>query len=194
MGGVRRENPGVPKIPGAHKSTSRLPITGEDFIFLPTREKLEDNTVNPLSRNVIHYVKLHGSFGWKSFKGLDSYVIGKEKERQVADEPLLSWYFDIFTKALSQPKRKLLLVGYGFRDRHVNEIIANSVKNNGLKLYIISPSQQLGFITKLKSEEYGEIILEGLSGYYPYSLLEIFPSDQSESHAWKEILSSYFNR
>lgn len=86
-----------------------------------------------------------------------------------------------------------MLIGYGFRDRHINEVIANSVKNNGLKVYIISPSEQSGFITKLKPEEYGETILGGLSGYYPYSLLEIFPSDQSESHAWMEILSSYFN-
>ena len=86
-----------------------------------------------------------------------------------------------------------MLIGYGFRDRHINEVIANSVKNNGLKVYIISPSEQSDFITKLTSEEYGEIILWGLSGYYPYALLEIFPSDQSESHAWREILSSYFN-
>lgn len=186
-------HPGVPKIPDTHKTIIKLPITREDFIYLPTLDKLQGNTVNPLSKNAIHYVKLHGSFGWKSIKGTDSYVIGKEKERRVADEPLLSWYFELFTNALSNSNRKLLLIGYGFKDRHINEVIANSIKNNGLKLYIISPSEQSGFIAKLKSVEYGEIILEGLSGYYPYTLLEIFPSDQSESHAWREILSSYFN-
>lgn len=186
-------HPGVPKIPNAHKTTIRLPIEKEDFIRIPTLDELKGSTVNPLSRNAIHYVKLHGSFGWKSAKGTDSYVIGKEKEKRVTDEPLLSWYFELLKNALSKSNRKLMLIGYGFRDRHINEVIANSVKNNGLKVYIISPSEQSEFITNLKSEEYGEIILGGLSGYYPYTLLDIFPSDQSDSHAWREILDSYFN-
>ena len=187
-------HPGVPKIPNPNKPIFNLSIENEDFINVPTLNELKNNKVNPLSRNVIHYVKLHGSFGWKSSKGADSYVIGKEKEKQVSDEPLLSWYFELFKNVLSEPNKKLLLIGYGFRDRHINEVIANSVENNGLKIYIISPSEQSSFMKNLKSEEYGEKILKGLSGYYPYKLLEIFPSDQSNSHAWKEILDSYFNR
>ena len=181
-------HPGVHRIPNVHKTTIRLPIEKEDFIFIPTLGELKDHKVNSLSRNAIHYVKLHGSFGWKSSKGGDSYVIGKEKEKHVTEEPLLSWYFELFKNALSESNRKLMLIGYGFRDRHINEVIANSVNNNGLKLFIISPSEQSEFITKLKSEKYGEKILKGLSGYYPYTLLDIFPSDQSESHAWREIL------
>ena len=185
-------HPGVHKIPGVHKTTIGLPIERNDFINLPTLDELKNNSVNQLSKNAIHYIKLHGSFGWISSKGINSYVIGKYKEKQVADEPLLSWYFDLLTNALSKPDRKLFLIGYGFRDRHINEVIANSVKSYGLKLYIISPSNQSGFITDLRSIEYGKIILQGLAGYFPYTLLEIFPSDQSASHAWREILESYF--
>lgn len=185
-------HPGVPKIPDAHKTTIRLPIERNDFINLPKLKELETNRVNQLSRNAIHYVKLHGSFGWMSSKGINSYVIGKDKINQVADEPLLSWYFELFKNALSQSNRKLFLIGYGFRDRHINEVLANSIKKYGSMLYIISPSDQSRFISNLKSVEYGEVLLKGLAGYFPYSLIEVFPSDQSESHAWREILESYF--
>ena len=120
-------HPRVPRIPNVHKTTIRLPIEKEDFIFIPTLDELNSNKVEPLSKNAIHYVKLHGSFGWKSSKGTDSYVIGKEKEKHITEEPLLSWYFELFRSALSESNRKLMLIGYGFRDRHINEVIANSV-------------------------------------------------------------------
>ena len=185
-------HPGVPKIPDAFIITNRRPIEKKDFIYLPNLDELKTNSVTHLSKNTIHYVKLHGSFGWMSSKGTNSYVIGKEKEQQVADEPLLSWYFELFKKALSKPNRKLFLIGYGFRDQHINEVFVDSIKKYGLRWFVISPSDQSEFISNLKSVEYGDILLKGLAGYFPYTLLDIFPKDQSESHAWKEILETYF--
>jgi hypothetical protein len=119
-------------------------------------------------------------------------VIGKDKEDQLAGEPILSWYFDLFKKVLSNPSRKLLIIGYGFRDSHINEVLASSIKNFNLKLYVISPADQSEFVGYLKSVKHGQTLLQGLSGYFPYTLLEIFPTDQSESHAWREILGCYF--
>jgi hypothetical protein len=185
-------HPGVPNIPDAHIITSRLPIKKEDFIYLPKLDKLKTTSVNHFLKNTIHYVKLHGSFGWMSSKGANSYVIGKEKEQQVADEPLLSWYFELFKNALSKPNRKLFLIGYGFRDQHINEVFVDSIKKSGLRWFVISPSDQSEFISNLQSVKYGDILIEGLAGYFPYTLLDIFPKDQSESHAWKEILETYF--
>lgn len=185
-------HPGVPKIPDAHTIISRLPIERQAFISLPNLDELKTNSVNRISKNSINYVKLHGSFGWMSSKGTNSYVIGKEKEQQVAEEPLLSWYFDIFKNELSKQSRKLFLIGYGFGDKHINEVFVDSVKKCGLKLFVISPSDQSKFISNLNSREYGDILIDALAGYFPYTLLDIFPKDQSESHAWKEIFSTYF--
>lgn len=183
--------PGVKKIPDAHKTIINLPLENQDFIKLPTDSELKGSATSLYSAT-IHYVKLHGSYGWISSSGLNRYVIGKDKEDQIAAEPLLSWYFSLFRKILSNPCRKLLIIGYGFRDAHINEIFAHSIKDFGLKLYVISPSDQSKFIESIRSVEYGEILLQGFSGYYPNKLLDIFPTDQSESHAWKELIRCYF--
>ena len=184
-------HPGVRKIPDAHKIIIKLPLENKDFITLPTDSELNGNATNLYSAT-IHYVKLHGSYGWLSSSGLNRYVIGKDKEDQIAAEPLLSWYFSLFRKVLSNPCRKLLIIGYGFRDAHINEILASSIKDFGLKIYVISPSDQSKFIESIRSVEYGETLLQGFSGYFPYKLLDIFPTDQSESHAWKELIRCYF--
>jgi len=72
--------------------------------------------------------------------------------------------------------------------------MARSIKDYNLMLYVISPSDQAKFIDSLK---YGcncrEMLLQGLSGYFPYKLLDIFPTDQSDSHAWRELLTTFFN-
>ena len=67
-------------------------------------------------------------------------VIGRGKEQLIQKEPLLAWYFKIFKEVLFQTNRHLLLIGYGFGDDHINDIIANAIKQYGLKIYIISGS------------------------------------------------------
>ncbi len=61
-----------------------------------------------------------------------------------------------------------------------------------LKYYVLSPKGQSSFIQDLKNVKRGDDLLKGFSGYFPYTLLETFPSDQSESHTWKEIRERYF--
>jgi hypothetical protein len=182
---------GIKRIPDAHKIINKLPLKDRDFIKLPTDSELRGNGTK-LHSTTIHYVKLHGSYGWLSSSGLDRYVIGKDKEDQIAAEPLLSWYFTLFRKALSDPCRKLLIIGYGFRDAHINRVFADSIRDFGLKLYIISPSDQSKFMETMRSVEYGKILLQGLSGYFPYTLFDMFPADQSDSHSWKELIKCYF--
>lgn len=187
-------HPGVPRIPDAHKIINRLPMDKEDFILVPTNDQLRNKPINIVSNTTLHYVKLHGSFGWLSSNGSNCYVIGRKKEEKIADEPLLSWYFDLFTDVLSMPNRKLFVIGYGFQDSHVNEIIARSINNSNLKLYVVSPSPQSKLFSTLGEVEHGESILNGLSGYFPCTLLDIFPSDQSETHYWREIVKCYFTK
>ena len=186
-------HPGIHKIPDAHKRIINLPLENNDFIRLPTDNELKGSSTNLYSAT-IHYVKLHGSYGWLNSSGLNRYVIGQDKEDQIAGEPLLSWYYDLFRNVLSHPSRKLLIIGYGFRDDHINELIASSIKDFNLMFYVISPTDPSMFIDKLKSVEFGETMLQGLSGYFPYKLLEIFPADQSDSHAWKDLLDNFFNQ
>jgi hypothetical protein len=105
-------------------------------------------------------------------------VIGKDKADQISREPLLAWYMNIFKQVLSQKDRRLLVIGYGFRDKHINEIISKAVKNHGLKLYVISPEGPRKFVKEVKGHPSGKEILKGLSGYFPYKLLEALDGDQ----------------
>jgi len=188
--------PGVAKIPDNHKTILKLPLENNDFKPLPThddlRAYLKANPINSILPRTLNYIKLHGSFGWLSSTGTHMLVIGRQKESQISDEPLLSWYSSLFKEALSKPNRKLLVIGYGFIDHHINKVIVDSINDFNLKLYVISPSDQFAFFSKLKSIEHGEIIQQAVVGYFPYKLLDIFPQDQSESHAWREIVGSYF--
>jgi len=181
---------GIGRIPPNILNKNRL--DNQDFITLPTRKAMDNHPVNPLSTRTLHYVKLHGSYGWKSSDGANRLVIGRNKAKQIAEEPLLAWYFDLFKKTLFQEARKLIVIGYSFRDDHINKVIAESIQRYDLKLCVLSPSDQASFSDKLKKVTYGEQILSGLSGYFPYTLLEVFPSDQSESHAWRELKERYF--
>jgi hypothetical protein len=141
-------------------------------VFVP----IDKNDIKQLSTaDDFLYIKLHGSFNWKKADGSDVLVIGRYKMGEIENEPLLDWYFKLFQVELSKENRKLLCIGYGFGDDHINEVIYESLKN-GLKLYIISPSDPADFKNYLFENRIarGESIWEGLSGYYPCKLSHIF--------------------
>lgn len=122
-------------------------------------------------------------------------VIGKEKKSQIMEEPLLAWYYELFNSVLSSNDVMLFVIGYGFGDRHINRIIANSINNSGLKLYVMNPSNIYDFREYLvkKDSEYGLSLYKGIFGYYPYKLIDLFPGNQESTQAWNNVLENYFN-
>jgi hypothetical protein len=186
--------PGITKIiPDAYKINIKSPVEKVDFIKLPTQQELERN-INLQSSRTIYYIKLHGSFGWLSANGQNAYVIGREKDTQIIAEPLLFYYFNLLKKVLSKQDSRLLIIGYGFNDKHINQVISNAITESGLKIFIISPINQQDFIKQFKEKEYSDTLLTGLKGYFPYRLLDIFPENQSETHAWQKIIETYFQQ
>lgn len=176
--------PRMRRVPDYSSDYERKSILQEnDFITVVRGKDTDWKPADKLSKQELHYIKLHGSFNWKSSDGSNMMVIGKDKEHQISREPLLAWYVDIFKQVLSQKERRLLIIGYGFRDKHINQIIATAIKENGLKLYVVSPEGPRDFIEKLEFGEtldrpFGPDILKGLSGYFPYKLLEALEGDQ----------------
>ncbi len=61
-------------------------------------------------------------------------VIGHAKSEQIKCEPLLNWYFELFNQQLNVTNTKLLVIGYGFNDEHINKAISEVSQ---LKIYII---------------------------------------------------------
>jgi hypothetical protein len=83
------------------------------------------------------YVKLHGSANWV----VDDHsgpllILGGGKQEALQQHPLLVRYQEIFVEHLRRPNAKLMIVGYGFRDEHINDAILAGIKA-GLKTFIV---------------------------------------------------------
>ena len=161
----------VPAISDSSKGEREF--NESDFVETPDDKELVTTALTNFNPFDCHYVKLHGSFNWRTTDGSGAMVLGHQKEEQIKKEPILKWYFKIFEEVLSQAGMKLMVIGYGFRDDHVNKIIKNAITNNGLKLYIISPESPSEFINKLKEPGDRDIIVyKGLAGYNPSRFLD----------------------
>jgi len=82
--------------------------------------------------------KLHGSSNWTRADGDPLLIMGGAKTREIGQIPILNHYANEFEKSLSIAGARLMIIGYGFRDQHINSTIAEGIKS-GLKLYIIAP-------------------------------------------------------
>jgi hypothetical protein len=140
--------------------------------------------------NNASYIKLHGSYGWTSSRGGNQMVIGKNKVSDINQEPLLKWYSELFENQIYEGNKKLLIIGYGFRDDHINDVLLKGVQEHNLSLYIISTTDPENFKNRLEgrpshsgSWEVSKYfpIWKGVKGYFPYSLRQIFPPDQSKT-------------
>jgi SIR2-like protein len=82
--------------------------------------------------------KLHGSANWMHADGSAMLIMGGAKVREIGQTPILNWYATKFEEMLSSQPSRLMVIGYGFRDEHINATIGRAVER-GLKLFIIAP-------------------------------------------------------
>jgi hypothetical protein len=165
-------------------------IRGPNSVVLPGPKASQESTL--FQSEKFFYLKLHGSSNWLSADGANRMVIGQEKAAQIQKEPLLSKYFETFTEVLAKEDHRLLVIGYSFRDSHVNRIIANAVKEHGLRVFVMSPEPPVDLHKRLDLDESGRQIWEGLGGYFPWALSTVFPEDQSDTSEWGLVKKHYF--
>lgn len=175
------------------------PLAGEELKVLPSEDDLPSIQENARRYSRFSYVKLHGSMGWYSSDGRGVMVIGGGKEDRISQEPLLQWYLDLFGEVLCEGKRRLVVIGYSFRDNHINRVIAKAIQRANLDLAVISPKNLTGFEGDLHSiasaDENGSLevisraLLQPGSRFFHDRLIDIFPpSARGESTSrWSEI-------
>jgi hypothetical protein len=190
----------LPHLPGIRPRTNDwfTPHFGErlqdqDYVTLPGSEVLQNDAAF-FEKAGFYYLKLHGSSNWRSADGTKRMVIGQDEEAQINNEPLLSKYFEVFTQVLSEGDRRLLTIGYGFRDSRVNKIIANAIQNHGLRMFVMTPEPPTSLHERLCQDESGQEIWSGLWGYFPWGLLRMFPEKQSQTPEWGAVKDQYFQR
>lgn len=168
--------PGMQRIPS--QQAFPPPSWGRDT-WVPL--KPEDFRIKEQSQP---YFKLHGSTNWRDTQGGQMLVIGGDKSQAIQSHQVLSRYFERFQDYLSKPNTKLMIIGYGFRDPHINQPIINAV-HNGLRFFVID---QLGTeVVKRANSSFGGAIYapnelddafhKGLSGASQRTLAETFGND-----------------
>jgi hypothetical protein len=83
--------------------------------------------------------KLHGSVNWRTADNRALMIVGGEKAQQIQGHPILRAYAEVFEATLLRPETRLMIIGYGFRDHHINRVIAQAVYKQGLKFFVVCP-------------------------------------------------------
>ncbi len=166
----------------------------EDLGRVPTAVELEKHKTDLFNVSRLFYMKLHGSFDWRDASNERKLIIGTNKVEDIQKEPILKWYFQEFKNVLSRNNCRTLIIGYGFRDSHINAVLLKSVKSNGLKLYIVCPIDPMEFYVNTLSVfgEDRDLIWDNVGGYYPYNLAEIFPKELPPSTHLKNLCNDLF--
>ena len=150
-----------------------------------------DTVEEPSLQRQFNCIKLHGSFNWRGSAGEAAMVIGDHKALQISSSPLLAFYHQVFKRVLRTGDVRLMIIGYGFGDEHINSIIASAVQQCGLRVFIWNT--QTDFVERLKSSApHGNDILMGLITLETRRMIEVFPPDQRETESYSQIMSEFF--
>jgi SIR2-like domain len=91
-------------------------------------------------RNQQPFFKLHGSTNWiDSIRGQRVLVIGGNEPSTIKQHPILEWNHERFKEYLSRDDTRLMVIGYSFRDEHINRAISEAVDHGTVRLFIINP-------------------------------------------------------
>jgi hypothetical protein len=65
--------------------------------------------------------------------------MGADKTATIQEKAILRWYQEEFRRYLSMPNARLMVIGYGFLDRHINDSIVAGANTGGLRMFIVHP-------------------------------------------------------
>lgn len=127
-----------PSLPGMHhhSQSNRLGRSGwAQDTWTPMTAPEQGFAVEPDTQP---FFKLHGSSNWRRSSGDDLLIIGGNKLGEIKFNPVLNWYHEMFESYLCTPDTRLMVIGYGFRDMHINEVIQKGVEA-GAKFFVVDP-------------------------------------------------------
>ena len=109
------------------------PSWGRD-IWVPE----DDPNEFTISERLQPLFKLHGSSNWRDAEGGELLVVGGNKARAIDSIPVLKWYSGKFQEDIESGAR-LFVIGYSFKDNHINKAIIDGVRDSGLKFFVVDP-------------------------------------------------------
>jgi hypothetical protein len=187
-GGVRIAMPGVRPRANHEFFTTDLGHFTNSFL----RDTVQNSAEVGRLAGSFNVIKLHGSFNWTTNDDRNAMVMGTQKAAQITRHPLLSWYWQVFEQVLAAGDVRLMIVGYGFGDEHVNRVIADAIERQGLKVFIWDSLPAGELKDRLCAAPHGKSIWKGLLSTASRPLIEVFPGDQSETEEYRRIVQTFF--
>ncbi|MCX7307064.1 MAG: hypothetical protein NTZ72_03590 [Afipia sp.] len=154
----------------------------------PTPGKRTPDAANfRVAPNLQPFIKLHGSHNWIADGGDPLMILGANKSTSIAALDVLRWYLDLFGQEFDKPTR-LMIIGYGFRDPHINENLLTAARAKRLELFLVDAlgADALDQNNNTKRgaiyvrSEIDEILSPALIGTSNRSLLSTFNEDRTE--------------
>jgi len=172
------------QLPGMRQIPAMAPLQPD---ACPNIAYVEDNPLcMDVEADMQPVYKLHGSYGWSAAAQDSMLIMGDNKAHDIEGSNVLSEYFERFIQVLKQQDTRLMVIGYSFRDDHINQVIIDAVIHHGLRFFVVDPigsalakpetvpPQSLHKTTLIDAFE------TGLIGASRRSLAEIFASDAVE--------------
>ncbi len=145
----------------------------------------------------LNYIKLHGSFLWRPEDGAPGMVLGGGKQIAITRSPLLTAYHKLFYQLLSAGDVRLFVIGYGFRDDHINKTIATAVQSFQAKIFVWDKQDPLQLLKAVPIGEpaYPKRTIDlrpYLCGAASRSMADVFPWAGHPTTEYTRIASSFF--
>src|ERR1700730_9424060 len=146
----------------------------------------------------LNYIKLHASFLWHPEDGSPGMVLGGGKEIKIGRSPLLTWYYQLFNQVLCSGDVRLLVIGYSFKDEHINRIIWTAAQSFGARIFIWDTTHSLELVEKVGIADRAfptrcVDLRPFLCGAASRPLVEVFPCGAHPTPEWKRIAASFFS-
>ncbi|MFI4973246.1 MAG: SIR2 family protein [Caulobacterales bacterium] len=97
-------------------------------------------SVAPTNHHTQPIYKLHGSSNWVDETGARLLVMGGDKTGSIKGSKVLSLYMQEFERRLLEPDTRVMIIGYGFRDEHINGALQRAAEAGRLKAFIVDPA------------------------------------------------------
>ena len=94
-----------------------------------------------VSERIQPHFKIHGSSNWTTADGRNLLVIGGDKEFMIREHKVLCWYYEQFQQRLAIGGTRLMVIGYSFSDRHINDAIVEAGQKGTLTgMFLVDPA------------------------------------------------------
>lgn len=145
----------------------------------------------------LNYIKLHGSSLWRPEDGSPGMVLGGGKQIAIGRSPLLTAYHSLFDQVLRAGDVRLLVIGYGFQDDHINRIIATAVQSFNARIFLWNKQDPLQLLKDVPIREpaFPKRMIDlrpYLCGAASRPMAEVFPWGGHPTTEYERISTSFF--